>query len=88
MKFLKIALVIFVVLINLTIAQSAWADRLKVSKNADYIEVTWKISKEANLQFPTFPKPLSIHAFLVHCLLKKSTTNTNFQKVIFWILSH
>jgi hypothetical protein len=40
MKFLKIALVMFVLLINLTIAQSAWADRPKVSKNADYIELT------------------------------------------------
>lgn len=40
MKFLKIALVIIVFLVNLAIASPSWADRPKVSKNADYIQVT------------------------------------------------
>lgn len=40
MKLLKIALVIVVFLVNLTVASPSWADRPKVSKNADYIQVT------------------------------------------------
>jgi hypothetical protein len=44
MKFLKIALVMVVLLINLTISQPTWADRPKVSKNADYLKVAQTIN--------------------------------------------
>lgn len=40
MKLLKIALVMAVFFVNLMIAQPSWADKPKVSKNADYIEIT------------------------------------------------
>lgn len=40
MKLLKIALVVVVFLVNLAIASPSWADRPKVSKDPDYIEVT------------------------------------------------
>lgn len=43
MKLLRIALVVIVFLMNLMIAQPSWADKPKVSKNADYIEVTKEI---------------------------------------------
>ncbi|MBD1847968.1 hypothetical protein H6F89_32270 [Cyanobacteria bacterium FACHB-63] len=43
MKLLKIALVVIVFLVNLSIAQPSWADKPKVSKNADYIEITKEI---------------------------------------------
>ncbi|MBW4594644.1 MAG: hypothetical protein KME46_17465 [Brasilonema angustatum HA4187-MV1] len=45
MKLLKIALVIAVMLVNLTLAQPSWADRPKFSKNPDYIEVTKTLDK-------------------------------------------
>jgi hypothetical protein len=40
MKLLKIILVTLVFLVNLTIAQPSWADRPKVTKNPDYVELT------------------------------------------------
>lgn len=45
MKLLKIALVLAVMLVNLTLAQPSWADRPKFSKNPDYIEVTKTLDK-------------------------------------------
>lgn len=40
MKFLKIALVVAVMLVNWIFAQPCWADKPKYTKNPDYIEVT------------------------------------------------
>lgn len=45
MKLLKIALVVMVFLINLTIAQPSWADKPKVSKNSDYVELTKSLNR-------------------------------------------
>jgi hypothetical protein len=40
MKLFKIALIVAILLVNFAIAPPSWADRPKVTKNPDYIEVT------------------------------------------------
>jgi hypothetical protein len=45
MKLLQIALVVIVFLINLIIAPPSWADKPKVSKNSDYIELTKSLER-------------------------------------------
>ncbi|MBD2499487.1 hypothetical protein [Anabaena azotica] len=45
MKFLKVALVVTVILVNWVFAQPSWADKPNFTKNPDYIEVTKTIKK-------------------------------------------
>lgn len=45
MKLIKIALVMLVFLVNLAIAPPSWADKPKVSKNPDYLEVTKALNR-------------------------------------------
>ena len=45
MKFLKIGLVIFVLIVNLLVAPPSWADRPKLTNSADYTEVNQAIER-------------------------------------------
>ena len=45
MKLVKVLLVLLVVLFNLAIAPPSWADKPKVSKNPDYVEVTKTLNR-------------------------------------------
>ncbi|MEP0871288.1 hypothetical protein NDA01_15875 [Trichocoleus desertorum AS-A10] len=45
MKLVKIILVLLVFLVNLAIAPASWADKPKVSKNHDYVEMTRTLNR-------------------------------------------